>query len=568
MARLIDLLRDTDIAMLRALAQVWGVNFANLNQEDLALLLAEAMQEPARAAAVWGRLTDDQRGKLLMVASGGSTLLALFEKIAGKLVKRGRAQIEKELPHLQPQTDTDALYYRGLVWLGYDQRPGMPAIVFIPPELLQVLPLHQNSYADIAAEVAQGDPAERERLAPLGDAVENVRRADTTLVDDMTTLLAWMRVQGAGVEGDVLLPAELELMQPQMLNPHPARLNFMLGIAYSGDFLSIEEGRASYKRGPAGEYWLNLARHDQVRQLAEVWRSSDAYQEMWHTPNLYPEINGLDGYLPAPARANLLALLAAAVPAEAWWDLDDFVEMVREQAPDFQRPGGDFDRWYIRDESSAYLIGLDSWDEVEAQVIEFIVNGPLHWLGLLDVADRAARLTAYGRAFLGLSAWPEPKDQADRVALAEDGALLVSRRVPRRDRFQVARFSTWAAPVDEMYRYIIDASGLRRATVQGIEPKQVAAFLRRALEPATLPPIVEHLLETWQPAASHAMTLEALWVLRATAPQVIDDIFNDPSLRRFLGARLGPMAVAVQAERAEELRSALEQRGIEVDLRR
>jgi hypothetical protein len=33
--------------------------------------------------------------------------------------------------------------------------------------------------------------------------------------------------------------------------------------------------------------------------------------------------------------------------SSAWYRLEDFVAAIREASPDFQRPGGDYDTWYI-----------------------------------------------------------------------------------------------------------------------------------------------------------------------------------------------------------------------------
>ena len=47
----------------------------------------------------------------------------------------------------------------------------------------------------------------------------------------------------------------------------------------------------------------------------------------------------------------------------------------------------------------------------EGALLEFYLFGPMHWLGLVDVADDAARLTAYGRAALKLGPWPSSHRQ-------------------------------------------------------------------------------------------------------------------------------------------------------------
>jgi hypothetical protein len=189
----------------------------------------------------------------------------------------------------------------------------------------------------------------------------------------------------------------------------------------------------------------------------------------------------------------------------------------------------------------------------------------MHWLGLVDRAEDAARLTAYGRAFLGLSPWPAPAEPEDKVTVKDDGTLLISRKVSRVDRFQAARFTTWVSAGDP-YVYRLDAAGIQQAGEQGINTGHIASFISRALGDAALPLSISQLLDNWRSGASAAVSIEKLMVLRTTAPETLDKIAYTPALRRYLGARLGPMAVIVRAGQWEALRGALGEQGIQVEL--
>ena len=39
-----------------------------------------------------------------------------------------------------------------------------------------------------------------------------------------------------------------------------------------------------------------------------------------------------------------------------------------------------------------YLRGFSTWDEVDGALVRFLITGPMHWLGLVDLA--APRLPA------------------------------------------------------------------------------------------------------------------------------------------------------------------------------
>ena len=82
--------------------------------------------------------------------------------------------------------------------------------------------------------------------------------------------------------------------------------------------------------------------------------------------------------------------MLSTLPQDKWWSLSSFVAAVHERQPDFQRPAGDYDSWFIRREGSTdFLRGFSTWDEVDGALIRFMIAGPLHWLGILDLATPA-----------------------------------------------------------------------------------------------------------------------------------------------------------------------------------
>ena len=243
------------------------------------------------------------------------------------------------------------------------------------------------------------------------------------------------------------------------------------------------------------------------------------------------------------------------------------VEIIKEFEPDFQRLDGDYDRWYIRNDAGDYLSGFESWDAVEGSLIEFYIVGPMHWLGLVDVGEDVMRLTAYGRAFLRLSDWPRQTEPGARIEARNDGTLLVSRRVDRFERFQLARFAHCRASGDP-YVYSIDAASIQRAGAQGITTQHIQGFISRQLDGKPLPLSVIKLLRNWQDGAKTSVTFETLIVLRTTSEETLEKIFAIPALRRFLGARLGPMACVVREDQWQALRAKLGEHAIDVDASR
>ena len=428
-------------------------------------------------------------------------------------------------------------------------------------DLVVALPLHKTSYENLD----ENETAGGEDLPGLGlvEDVDEVSPADTSIIDDMTTLLAVLQSNAAAVEAERFAPESVHAISPHLLNPVESRLTFMLGAGLSANLIALEEGKAHPSRGPARS-WLNATRAEQIRTLANAWRDSQSWRDMWHIPGLYPDDSGWS-YDPAAARNAIIGLLGELLPDQGWISVNDLIEIIKEFEPDFQRLNGDYESWYIRNDAGEYLTGFESWDAVEGSLIEYYIVGPMHWLGLVDIGDDVMRLTAYGRAFLEISDWPQLVEAPARIEARNDGALLASRRVNRFERFQLARFAHCLETGDP-YVYALDADSIQRAAPQGITTSHIHSFIAKHLDGQPVPLPILKLLRNWQDGAKTSVTMESLIVLRTTSEETMEKIFAIPAFRRYLGARLGPMACAVRADQWEALRTALGETGVEVDI--
>lgn len=560
---------DTDAGILPVLAKFWKAPIVGLERPAAIAAISAAMLDKTQAERVWDSLTDEQRGAMqMLIGSGGSMPMSKFGRLFGEARQMGAAQIEREKPLEQPANVAEALYYRGLIAQTFEVADtGARVMVYVPDDVMNSLPLRKTSYSNLKEDepgtAALASEIEVANLEPLTD-VTGIRQADTSIVDDLTTLLAYLQLYGPMLDGDTLAVDDRARLKAHLLKPDEERIPFLLGVGLSADLVEVQAGKAYPKRAETRR-WLSATRAAQVKELAEAWRGSGVYRDLWHVPGLFPEPGGeMDEYDAAVARDNVLELMGALVPKQEWWSLDGFIYAIKETEADFQRPAGDYESWYIRNEKGDYLSGFESWDAVEGALLEFYVSGPMHWLGLVDRAEEAARLTAYGRAFLGQAAWPTPPEPEDKITVKDDGTLLVSRKVTRVDRFQAARFTTWVAAGDP-YTYKLDAASIQRASEQGINSGHIGSFISRMLGDTPVPQGISRLLDNWRAGPSATVTMESAIILRTTAPETLDRIYDTPALRRYLGARLGPMAVIVRAGQQDGLRAALGEQGIEVE---
>lgn len=562
MRDLLATLNDYDPGMLPALAEIWGIASKRLVDDAIIPELHRTMLDPQSSETAWTKLDDKARTALQLLVSSAQQRMKIgqFERFYGKIRKLGRAQIEKEQPHLQGQSIAETLYYRGFISEGYDKVDDMlVGFYYVPPDLADVLPLHKTSYERI--EVQDSFSADLPSL-PVIDDVKQVSAADTSIVDDLTTLLAFTQANSVEMEEDGFSLQAIRALMPHILRDSQIRLDFLLGLGISATLITTQDGKAYPRRNEVRRF-LSATRAEQIRLLALAWLESQTYRDLWHIPGLFPDDSGWS-YDPAAAREAVMSLFAELLPEQGWVSVNDLIEVIKDIEPDFQRPDGDFDSWYIRNAAGEFLNGFESWDAVEGSLIEFYLLGPMYWLGLVDVGQDVARLTAYGRAFLEHQDWPQPPDQPHAIEIRNDGALMASRRVNRFERFQLARFARWEQAGDS-YVYRLDAGSIQRARDQGINVQHIQAFLLRQLDGKPLPIPIVKLLRNWQDGAKTAVTIESHVILRADNEEVLDKIFAMPAFRRHLGARLGPMSCVIREDQWQELSDKLGDDGIEVN---
>jgi hypothetical protein len=267
---------------------------------------------------------------------------------------------------------------------------------------------------------------------------------------------------------------------------------------------------------------------------------------------------------PLHARDKVLGYLAS-IPTGIWWSLPSFIAAVKQRDPDFQRPAGDYDSWFILDKSKGeFLRGYENWEAVDGRLIRFILTGPLHWLGILDLAstDSSQDVTAFR-----LSAWSHDllNGKPPRGLLVEDAPIVVRsdarlgarRLVPRRVRYQVARFCEWVKETPDEYQYQISSASLVNARKQGLTVSQLLALLNRNAK--AVPPSLVKALERWDKNGSEAR-LEKMVILRVTSEEVLQALHKSRA-GRFLGEPLGPTTIAIKAGATQKVLSALAELG-------
>jgi hypothetical protein len=369
-------------------------------------------------------------------------------------------------------------------------------------------------------------PGETAHVIPVSDR----------LLDHACTLLAALRM------GDARRSPAVEAWQPP--------LDFVHALLGAVKLITSSEQPVPEDAQP----FLQMSRGEALVWLVRGWRESSLFNELRLLPGVI--CDGTWQNDPKIARQNILSHLSE-VPEGKWWHLESFIKAIFDREPDFQRQAGDFDTWLIRDALSGdSLAGIKHWDAVDGALVRYLITGPMHWLGLMDLASPADGQPVSAFRF---SDWAEPllmgqpverlpvEDQL--IEVFSNGVLTASRLTPRLARYQVSRFCLWRKETDTQYVYQVTPLSLSQAAEQGLKIVHLEKLLKKNGQ--TLPPALVRALNQWQKHGSQVHI----------QPATILQALRESSAGRFIGESLGPTSAIIQPQAVEKVAAALTRLG-------
>ncbi len=546
MRTLLKALQEHELIVLRVIGEWWELDLIGADKAASAKALAEQLAALDFAQEVLYLPPEEASAIQTLVQGNGRSPVATFERLHGELRLMGPGALEREEPWFDPISPVEALWYRGFVYRGFDETAeGMIEFYYIPQELLAKLPRLEKPKVVRATAVSLLTPtAEPNRYTPTSSSA----------VDDLTTLLAL-------AQRTALRSEALDLLNQLLLDADLDRRSLLVNLAREMGMLRETNGGIRPTRTAVA--WLTKSREAQLRDLMDAW-SSSGWNDLCHTPGLRCEGEHWQND-PILART---ALLDALPQTPDWYRLADLIAHIKKTDPDFQRPDGNYDTWYVRDVAQdSYLSGIENWDLVEGRVLAFLVAGPLVWLGLAETAVQGPntffRLTDRALEWLA-SAPPTTEEVFVPIIVQADTTILVAHNANRHHRFQVARISE-PQPVTpgKPYAYQITPASLKQAREEGIEPDRILAFLQEASE-RPLPAATKRGIERWQERGVEGR-LETAVILRVRETGILETLRSNPKTRDFIDESLGELAATVRLENWQKLREAAAQLGLLLD---
>jgi hypothetical protein len=536
MPDLTESLQGRDLGHLRIIAELWGIKLDEQGIHSAILHLTKSLLNTSRVDEKVSSLAPEARIALEdLTQHTGRLPWAQFTRAYGEVREMGSAKRDRERPYENPISAVEDLWYGAFVARAFFDTPAGPEeFAYIPDDLLALIP--QAAGEDTPLMGRQASAVEYERVFPANDRV----------LDHACTYLAASRL-GNTLPDSFLTPTGEDLTSI-----------FLKSILSANGLLD----EAGMPHPEPVRLFLEAKRSESLLQLFRAWKHSTQINELRLLPDLNIEGNWEND--PLHTRQVILGYLFS-LPAETWWNLGSFISAIKQRNPDFQRPAGDYDSWFIRLKTSGeYLRGFEHWDEVDGRLIRYLFTGPLHWLGVLDLArpEAGKEVTAFR-----LSGWSKsllreesPKGfplQEEPLVARSDARISARRLVPRRVRYQLARFCEWEKETPDEYQYRISSTSLSRARQQGLTVSQLLTLLNRYAK--AVPPSLIKALERWDKQGSE-VRLEKMVVLRVASEDILLALRKSRA-SRFLGEPLGPSTIAVKPGAIEKVLGALAELG-------
>ncbi len=554
-----------DLGHFSIVAGLWGLDFDAPDAKVGLKRLVHSLLDRELIKTQYRELPDDAKKALEhLAANHGRMPWAQFSRRYGLIREVGPGRRDRERPYLNPESTSEILWYRA--WIGrafVDLIGGAEEFVYIPSDLLELAGLQTTH------EVYQlGRPATQAERAVIW-------LANDRILDHTCTLLAGLRIG--------LKDAQIEDFISELSYPLPVAIEFL-------KHLLVDTGVLDDQYIPVPDVtrqFLEAGRSEALTGLVQTWLASPEINDLWMVPGLVAE----GGWRNDPVKTRQLALElirgasdqykgSAASEELPWISLSSFVSAVKQHEPDFQRPAGDYDSWFIRQAGSdEFLRGFENWDKVEGALLHYLIAGPLHWLGIVDLGTHASshqdgllqtaspEIGAFRLSLMAdelLRGIPPGKaaTESEPVQVNTEGDIWLSALCPRAVRYQIARFCSWEGLRDGDYYYVVTPMSLTHAQGQGLKVSQLLALLRRYAQ--NIPPMLVKALERWDTSGSEAQ-FEHVLLLRLKNPEILQALRGGRAAR-FIYEVISPTAAIIKPGSVKGLKSALAEMGYLVNV--
>jgi hypothetical protein len=259
------------------------------------------------------------------------------------------------------------------------------------------------------------------------------------------------------------------------------------------------------------------------------------------------------------------------LPADAWIELDDFAEQVREVDLDFlftdhtaieTHRGG----WYYGYGGSYYgdrQGTLDKMEQLEDKFVRNCITGFLHALGMVDLgydakemAARAFRLTNTGGLLLGMGNPPPAAADEGRIIIQPNFQIMALGPVPIPQLAYLDLFAERRQADRGAFEYHLSRDSIYQAQQTGLTVDQIVTFLTETGH-ADIPQNVRRSLEEWAAHLERIVFRTDVSLLQAADEDLLQTLLEQSATGKHLRRQLTPTTALVKNKQQPRLVEAL-----------
>lgn len=194
----------------------------------------------------------------------------------------------------------------------------------------------------------------------------------------------------------------------------------------------------------------------------------------------------------------------------------------------------------------------DGWWKVEGVFIRDILQGPLFWMGLVDLGfttedsqnPDAFRLTPVGEWLMGKGPPPEIPAKGGQVIVQPNFQVMAFDPVSDSVLMNLNRFCERVS-TERVAEFRITRASVYAAQRQGWDASRIRAYLEEQSK-APLPENISKTLDEWQALHERITIRPGLCLMHAAAREDLDALQAIPAVRKLLGMRFAPTLVQVR----------------------
>lgn len=345
-------------------------------------------------------------------------------------------------------------------------------------------------------------------------------------------------------------------------------IRFLLELMFEQGLLVLKPDESVAYTSDTVESWLSEPLETQLRRLYEAFLHS-SWDELYMAPNLRIDISGRRN-APRESRAAILSELAK-LEQEKWYRLDDLAGAIYKENAGVLRPPSDPYNWSItilEAGSGHHLKSEDSersfWFNLEGNLVRNYVYDPLYWLGVVKLGlDRLGHLSHFAIAENGKCFLTQKFERGRRVkkktfVLQADFEVTADRHFDRSALLFLDKFAN-RAQADAVFKFQITKHSIAKALQQGIEGKEIIAFLEKHSE-GGMPQNVEFSIKEWSARFGNIRIRDAV-ILETADEFLLSELLISRRIAPLLEEQIGEKTALVDPERISSLYNVLKREG-------